>query len=224
MKLLIDDAHIDNIRSLYEYYPIDGVTTNPTILSKCGKDPYTVLKEIREFIGPDAELHVQAVSRTAEEMVKEAHKITEVLGKNTYVKIPSVKEGFKAMKQLKQEGYHITATAIYSPVQAFLAAKCGADYVAPYVNRIDNLGYDGIETVKEIQDMLVANDFKTGILAASFKNTRQVMSLVTYGIAAATLSPDVFHGMDNNKTVESAVDVFIQDFESLRGPGKTMLD
>lgn len=224
MKLLIDDAHIDNIRTLYEYYPIDGVTTNPTILSKCDRDPYTVLQEIRDFIGADAELHVQAVSRTAEDMVKEAHKITAVLGNHTYVKIPSVKEGFKAMKQLKRDGIHITATAVYTLPQAFLAAKCGADYVAPYVNRIDNLGYDGIETVKEIQDMLVNNHFETGILAASFKNTRQVMSLVTYGIAAATLSPDLFHGMDNNKTVESAVDVFISDFESRRGTGKTMLD
>ncbi len=223
MKLLIDDAHIEEIRCLYTYYPVDGVTTNPTILSKCGKDPYTVLQEIRDFIGKDGELHVQAVSRAAEDMVEEAHRITDVLGKNTYVKIPSVKEGFKAMKQLKKEGYHVTATAVYSPTQAFLAAKCGADYVAPYVNRIDNLGYDGIATVKEIQDMLTANHFETGILAASFKNARQVMLLVTYSITAATISPDVFHAMDNNKSVQSAVDTFISDFESLRGKGKTML-
>lgn len=224
MKLLIDDAHIENIRYLYEYYPIDGVTTNPTILSKCRKEPYSALQEIRDFIGKDGELHVQAVSRTAEEMVEEAHKITAVLGRNTYVKIPSVKEGFKAMKQLKNEGFHFTATAIYSPAQAFLAAKCGADYVAPYVNRIDNLGYDGVGTVKEIQDMLAANRFKTGILAASFKNTRQIISLVSYGISAATISPDVFKAMDNNKSVDSAVETFIHDFELCSGKGKTMLD
>lgn len=223
MKLLIDDAHIEDIRYLYTYYPVDGVTTNPTILSKCGKDPYTVLQEIRDFIGKDGELHVQAVSRAAEDMVEEAYRITDVLGRNTYVKIPSVKEGFKAMLQLKKEGYRVTATAVYTPAQAFLAAKCGADYVAPYVNRIDNLGYDGIAAVKEIQDMLTANHFETGILAASFKNARQVMSLVTYGITAATLSPDVIKAMDNNKTVESAVEAFISDFETLRGKGKTML-
>ena len=223
MKLLIDDAHIEEIRTLYAYYPVDGVTTNPTILSKCGKDPYTVLQEIRDFIGKDGELHVQAVSRIAEDMVKEAHHITSILGKNTCIKIPSVKEGYKAMQILKKEGYHVTATAVYTPTQAFLAAKCGVDYVAPYVNRIDNLGYDGVETVKEIQDMLTANQFETGILAASFKNARQVMSLVTYGITAATLSPDVFKAMDNNKTVEIAVETFISDFESLRGKGKTML-
>ena len=224
MKLLIDDAHIDNIRSLYEYYPIDGVTTNPTILSKCGKDPYTVLKEIREFIGPDAELHVQAVSRTAEEMVKEAQRITSVLGKNTYVKIPSVKEGFKAMKQLKMKWYHITATAIYSPVQAFLAAKCGADYVAPYVNRIDNLGSDGVRTAKEIHDMFRNYKFHTEVLAASFKNSRQVISLCEYGIGATTISPDVLELLIKNDSVTAALNTFRRDFEKLCGKGKTMLD
>ena len=126
MKFCIDDANVEKIRRIYEYYPVDGVSTNPSILAKSGRDPYEVLKEIREIIGEDGELFVQATSTTAEGMVEEAHKIVEVLGKTTLVKIPCVPEGFKAMKQLKKEGIRFIGTAIYSAMQGFLAAKCGA--------------------------------------------------------------------------------------------------
>ena len=97
MKLIIDDAHIEQIKKIYKSYPVDGVTTNPTILAQSGRPPYEVLKEIREFIGADAELHVQVVAKTADGMVEDAHRIQQELGKNTYVKIPSIEEGFEAM-------------------------------------------------------------------------------------------------------------------------------
>ena len=100
MKLLIDDAHIDLIKKICDYYPVDGVTTNPSILAKSGRQPFEVLKEIRSFIGKDAELHVQVVAKDAEGMVEDAHRIVKELGANTYVKVPSVPEGFKAMKIL----------------------------------------------------------------------------------------------------------------------------
>ncbi len=103
-------------KKIYEFYPVDGVTTNPTILAQSGRKPYDVLKEIREFIGADAELHVQVVARTAEGMVEDARRIQQELGKNTYVKIPSIAEGFKAMRLLKAENANITATAIYTPM------------------------------------------------------------------------------------------------------------
>ena len=96
MKLIIDDAHIDRIKRVYEFYPVDGVTTNPTILAESGRAPYDVLKEIRRFIGDGAQLHVQAVSRDAKGMVEEARRITSELGGNTFVKVPSLPEGFKA--------------------------------------------------------------------------------------------------------------------------------
>ena len=100
MKLLIDDANIEKIKKIYSYYPIDGVTTNPSILAKSGRNPYEVLKEIRAFIGNEAELHAQVISLKAEDMIEEAHKITQILGKNTYIKIPTIPEGLKAMKAL----------------------------------------------------------------------------------------------------------------------------
>ena len=225
MKLLIDDANIEKIKQIYEFYAIDGVTTNPSILAKTGRNPYEVLKEIRELLGNEAELHVQVVSSTAEDMVKEGHKIAEKLGKNTYIKIPTVPEGLKAMRILHSEGYNVTATAIYTPLQAYLAAKAGADYTAPYVNRIDNLGTNGIEVTRKIHDILKNNNFQTEILAASFKNSLQVLELCEYGVGAATVAPDIIEGFINNTTnVSAAVQDFTDDFENLCGKGKTMLN
>lgn len=224
MKILIDDANINKIKTLYDYYPIDGVTTNPSILTRSGRKPYDVLCEIREFIGPDAQLHAQVISRTAEDMIKEGHKIAQVLGKNTFIKIPAVPEGIKAMRQLSEEGFGVTATAIYTPMQAFWSAKAGADYAAPYVNRIDNLGADGVNSAKKMHDIFIKNGFKTQILAASFKNSQQVQELCEYGVGAATLAPDIIENLLKNACVTSAVDAFISDFESLYGEGANMLN
>lgn len=222
MKFIIDDANIEAIKRIYEYYPVDGVTTNPSILAKCKRPPFEVLKEIRAFIGKEAELHVQAVALEARGMVEDAYAIIKKLGDTTYVKIPSIPEGFKAMKELKKEGIRITATAIYTPMQAYLAAKCGADYAAPYINRIDNMGYNGIQTAKNIHDIFKNNDLKTQVLAASFKNSQQVLELCEYGIGASTISPDVIDALVKNTAITSAVGDFIKDFEELTGKGKTM--
>lgn len=223
MKLIIDDANIQKIKEISEFYPVDGVTTNPSILAKSGRPPFEVLSEIREFIG-EKELHVQVISTDCEGMIKEAEKITTVLGKNTYIKVPVTREGIKAIKSLSADGYKITATAIYTPMQAYLAATAGADYAAPYVNRIDNLGANGIETAMTIHDIFVNNGFKTEVLAASFKNSHQVQALAAYGVGAATAAPDIIEGLITNPTVTAAVEAFKKDFESLCGEGKTMLD
>ncbi len=224
MKLLIDDAHMDAIKRLYEFYPIDGVTTNPSILAKSGRRPYEVLKEIRAFIGKDADLHVQALALDAEGMVKDAHRIVRELGEGTLVKIPCIPEGFKAMKQLTKEGIRTTGTAIYTAMQAYLAAKSGAEYTAPYINRIDNMGFNGIQVTKEIQDIFENNGFRTSMLAASFKNSQQVLELCRYGIGAATVAPDVIESFVKNQAITAAVDDFVKDFEALTGTGKTMSD
>lgn len=222
MKFIIDDADITKIKELYEYFQIDGVTTNPSILAKSGRQPYDVLKEIREFIGNEAELHVQVISSKAEGMIEEAAKIQKELGSNTYVKIPVTKEGLKAIKYLSSQGVKITATAIYTQMQAYLAGKAGADYAAPYVNRIDNLGADGVQAAKDIHDIFKKNGLKTEVLAASFKNSQQVLELCKYGVGAATIASDVIEGLIKNPIVTSAVDAFTADFEKLCGEGKTM--
>ncbi len=222
MKLIIDDANIENIRRLYAYYPVDGVTTNPSILAKSGESPYKVLKEIRSFIGNEAELHVQVIASSADGMVEDAHRIVSELGMQTFVKIPAVSEGFKAMQVLVKDGIKVTATAVYTPLQGYLAAKCGALYVAPYVNRIDNMGFDGIAVAKALHDIFKNNGYQTGVLAASFKNSQQVLELCKYGISAVTVAPSVLDNFVKNQAITGAVEAFIKDFEGLAGAGKTM--
>ncbi len=148
MKLFIDDADVREIRRLMELYPIDGVTTNPAILAKAGRHPKEVLLEIRALIGENRQLFAQVIPQDAEGMAEDGRAIADLLGKNTVVKIPSVPEGFRAIRILNGEGVLTCGTVVYTPLQALLAAKAGADYVAPYVNRIDNMGYDGVGTVK----------------------------------------------------------------------------
>ena len=221
MKLIVDHADLDQIKEMFEYFPVSGVTTNPTIITRTGKDPYEVLKSIREFIGADAELHAQVISSDAEGMMAEAKVMRETVGGNFYVKIPTTKEGLKAIKNLKKEGFKVTATAVYTSIQAYLAAEAGADYVAPYLNRI--LGYDGIQTACDIHDIFENNGYQTKVLAASFKNTQQVLELAKYGVGAATVAPDVIRNFVNNVAVDSAVDAFVKDFNATYGDGKTML-
>ena len=222
MRLLIDDADLNEIRRLYDLYPIDGVTTNPSILARTGRNAMEVLREIRAFIGKDADLHAQVIATDADGMVKDAHAIVRALGDGTYVKIPCIPEGFKAMKRLRAEGILTTGTAIYTAMQAYLAAKSGASYTAPYVNRIDNMGYDGIRVAEEIQDIFDVHGMETQILAASFKNSQQVLELCKYGIGAATVAPGVIDGFVKNMAITAAVDAFVQDFESVNGENATM--
>ena len=217
MELLIDDANVAAIKKMYEFYPIDGVTTNPSILAKTGRAPFEVLKEIRTPLGTEAQLHVQAVAKDAAGMVKDAHRIVTELPGNTFVKIPAVQEGFKAMKQLKKDGIATTATAIYTPLQGFLAGKCGAAYAAPYINRIDNMGYDGLGVARAIHDIFQQNGLSTKLLAASFKNSQQVLELCKYGVGAATVAPSVIEGFVKNAAIDAAAQVFVEDFQKLTG-------
>ena len=224
MKLCIDIADVAQIRHIYEYFPVDGVSTNPSILAKEGRNPYEVLKEIRSVIGEEGELFVQATARKAEVMAEESRRIVAELGKTTLVKIPCTPEGFKAMKILHQEGIRFIGTAVYTTMQGWLAAKCGAEYVAPYVNRIDNMGFDGVQVSKDIHDAITGSgyDSYSGLLAASFKNSQQVLELAKYGVKAVTVAPDIIEGLVKNAAIDAAIDRFTADFEGLAGVGNTM--
>ncbi len=224
MKLCIDDANIEAIRRVYDLFPIDGVSTNPSILAKTGRPPFEVLREIRAVIGEEGELFVQVTAPDAETMVAEARHIVEVLGATTLVKVPCTPQGFKCMKRLEAEGIRFIGTAIYTAMQGLLAAKCGAEYVAPYVNRIDNMGFDGVQVAMDIQDAIEAAGLDSGLLAASFKNSQQVLELATYGTKAVTVAPDIIEGMVKNAAIDAAIDAFSSDFAGLVGEGRTMID
>ena len=222
MKLFIDDANLAQIRRLCGLLPIDGVTTNPTILSRAGGDPVQTLRDIRALIGGERLLFAQAIPLDAEGMVRDARALVGLLGENTVVKVPSIPEGYRAIGMLRAEGIRTCGTVVYTPLQAYLAAKAGAEFVAPYVNRIDNLGYDGVGTVRQIQDILDAHGYGTTVLAASFKNSRQVLELCAYGIGAATCAPGVLDGLATNAAVDAAARAFLDDFHGAFGDGATM--
>lgn len=224
MELYIDDANISEIRRLIDLYPIDGVTTNPSILAKTGENPVTVLKEIRSILGPEKYIFAQTIPMDAEGMIRDAHALVDLLGERTVVKLPSIPEGFKAIRTLSAEGLLTCGTVVYTPMQAYLAAKSGAAYVAPYINRIDNMGFDGVHVVQQIQDILTLHGFNTKILAASFKNSQQVLSLCAYGIEAATCAPSVIDAFVKNAAIDSAAADFLKDFEKVSGSGKSMAD
>lgn len=138
------------------------------------------------------------------------------------VKIPAVPEGFKAMKELNKEGILITATAIYTPLQGFLAGKCGASYAAPYINRIDNMGIT-VSVAKQMHDIFKKNNLKTEVLAASFKNfISRYSNYAEYGVGASTVAPEVIEGLVKNQAITAAIEDFVKDFETLAGEGKTM--
>ena len=194
MELILDTGNIKEIEDLYLHLPIDGVTTNPSIVSKEGKPLDQLIKEIDSIIDEDTAIHAQVLSKDYEGIIEEAKYISS-LRNNIYVKIPVTKEGLRAIRDLKKQGLKITATAIFTAHQGFLAAKAGADYVAPYVNRIDNISGDGVGVVRDLIKIIDVYNMNTKVLAASFKNTQQVISLMTSGIQSVTVPADICRAM-----------------------------
>ncbi len=191
MLYLIDTADLDAIKKCSEYFPVSGVTTNPTIISREKTDFRTLLYSIREIIGDDKMLHVQATATEADEIVKEAEMIKNVVRGNFFIKIPITREGLRATAICKDKGIGVTMTAIFTQQQALIAAKAGADFVAPYINRLDNIVSDGVRVVEEISDIFKNYDIKTKILAASFKTVEQVHKVSMSGAHAITINPDL---------------------------------
>ena len=189
MELIIDSSNIEQIKELNELLTITGVTTNPTILTKSNREAMDVVKDLFEGI------------------MEEAKIISSIRNKNMYVKIPVTHEGLRAIKECKKLGIHTLATAIYTADQAFLAAMNGAEYLAPYTNRMCNYG-DGVQDVKDLIEMLRVNHMPAKVIAASFKNTYQVHELIKAGIQAVTVPCDVLYQMIDHPGTKIAVGEF----------------
>ncbi|MCM3031527.1 transaldolase family protein [Niallia sp. MER 6] len=223
MKLFIDSADINKIKMLTEYYSIDGVTTNPSIIVKEGKPFLPLLKEIQSSLGVEKELFVQTIADKAENIVEEAEYIQKSLQGNIVIKIPVTSEGLKAIKLLSGIGIRTLATTVYTPLNAYLAAKAGANYVAPYVNRIDNLTGNGIQVVKDIVEIFVKSNFNCEVLAASFKNTQQVLEVCLAGAHGVTASPDIIEAFLKVPSIKENVETFSREWYELYG-NKSLLD
>lgn len=207
MEFMLDTADVARIRDLNELITVAGVTTNPTILTKSGRMPEDVLPEIISILSPEQKLFVQVVKTDYEGIMDEARKISAMRPENMYVKIPVSRDGLKALKQCRKEGIKTLATAIYTPAQGFLAAQNGANYLAPYTNRMCNYG-DGVAEVLKLNRMIKENGLDSKVIAASFKNVGQVSELIENGIGAVTVPADVVYEMINHPATRIAVGEF----------------
>lgn len=220
MELILDTGNVIEIEDLYTHLCVDGVTTNPSIVSKEGKDFESLIKEMDAIVGEDTPIHAQVISTKFEDMVEEALYISN-LRENMYVKIPVTKDGLRAIKELKKQGVKITATAIFTAHQGFLAAKAGADYVAPYVNRIDNISGDGVSVVSDLVNIIDTYNFNSKVVAASFKNAQQVLDLMKVGVHSVTVPADICKAMMAHPLTDWSVNKFIEDWSNVFGEGTT---
>lgn len=223
MEFLIDTANLDEIRKYEEMIPLAGVTSNPSIVKKEGKiDFFEHMRAIREIIGTDRSLHVQVVGTDYASMMADAQAILNNIDADVYVKVPVSKEGLKVIKALKAQNRNVTATAVYSKFQAYLAIAAGADYVAPYFNRMENLNIDPCEAIREMANEISRTNSPTKILAASFKNVGQVNAALEAGAQAATMGADIIEAALDMPSIEKAVSDFTADWEASFGEGVTI--
>lgn len=196
--------------------PLAGVTSNPTIAKAEGQiDFFERIKEVRSIIGDKASIHVQVVAKDYEGILKDAAEIRRQAGDSIFVKVPVTTDGLTAIKTLKADGYHITATAIYTTFQGLLAIEAGADYLAPYYNRMENLNIDAEAVIGQLAEAIDRECSDSKILAASFKNVGQVNKAFALGAQAITAGPDVFEAGFAMPSIQKAVDDFGKDWESI---------
>lgn len=223
MEFLIDTANLDEIRKYAAILPLSGVTSNPSIVKKEGNvDFFKHMNSIREIIGMDKSLHVQVVGTDYCNMLADAEAIVENIDDQVYIKVPVSEEGLKVIKELKKKQYNVTATAVYTKFQAYLAIAAGADYIAPYFNRMENLNIDPREVVSEMAKEIERTHSKSKILAASFKNVGQVNASLEAGAQAATMGVDIVAAAFQMPSIEKAVEDFTKDWESVYGTGVTI--
>ena len=220
MQYIIDTARLDAIKKCAEFYPIDGVTTNPTIISKEHTGFTSLIRQIRDIIGPDKMLHIQTTETSADMIVKEAVALKDAVGGDFYIKIPVSPDGLKATMILSKMGIKVTMTAIFTQQQALIAAKAGASYVAPYINRLDSIVSDGVHVVEEIVQMFRVHNMKAKVLAASFKNVEQIHKVAMVGGHAVTINPDLFENLVYHPLTLYAVDDFDADWKEVYGDKK----
>ena len=216
MEYYIDSANAAVIAELCRYFPVAGVTTNPTIIAREKGNFRRILTDVRSACG-SLLLHAQVTAETAEGMLQDAHLLHDLLGDPLAIKIPVTREGLRAIPRLKEEGFTVTATAIFSATQAMLAAEAGADYAAPYINRFDTVCGDGVRLVGDIALLYAQNGYSTKILAASFKNAQQIAEVMAAGAHSVTLAPELFDMMLKHPMTDLAMEAFRRDWAGVYG-------
>lgn len=212
MKFFIDTANTDEISKAWELGVIDGVTTNPSLMAKEGKDPIQVLKTICGIV--DGPVNAEVVGLTADVMIKEAKALSKI-HKNIVIKIPMIEEGLKAVKKLSAQGIKTNVTLIFSATQALLAAKAGASYVSPFVGRLDDIAHDGMEIVSQIIDIYDNYIFETEIIVASVRHPLHVLDATRMGADIATIPFSVIKQLARHPLTDAGLEKFLKDWEKV---------
>ena len=212
MKLFIDTANVDEIKQANDMGVICGVTTNPSLIAKEGRDFVEVVKEITTIV--DGPISAEVVSLEADQMVEEAKPLAAI-HKNIIIKIPMCAEGLKAVKQLKKLGIKTNVTLVFSAAQAILAARAGATYVSPFLGRLDDIGSNGMILIEEIADIFKLHDIKTEIIAASIRHPIHVVDAARAGCDIATVPYKVIAQMINHPLTDNGIDRFLKDWETV---------
>jgi transaldolase len=210
MKFFIDTANIDEIKKANELGMVDGVTTNPSLVAKEGREFKGLIKEICDIV--DGPVSAEVVSTDAEGMVKEARELAK-LADNIVVKIPMLEEGLKAVKILAQEGIHTNVTLCFSAIQALMAAKAGAAYISPFVGRLDDIGHIGMELVEEIITIYDNYGFETEVIVASIRNPIHVLDAALMGADIATIPFKVIQQLTKHPLTDIGVEKFLADWK-----------
>lgn len=222
MEWMLDTANLSEAQRGLEHFPISGLTTNPSLLKREAQlDVWAHLKSLRSILNTRS-LHVQTISEDVAGIKAEAQAIVQRMDAKVYIKIPSTQLGVVAMRQLKAQGYRITATGIYTRFQALMAIEAGVDYIAPYVNRMANLDLQPFETLAFIAQYIRQNQASTKIVAASFKSLDQVAQAIDAGVHALTLEPSLYDQMFEHPSISRAAAQFKADFEAVHGVGTTL--
>lgn len=212
LKFFIDTANVQEIRKAWDLGVIDGVTTNPSLMSKEGRDPVILLQEICSIVnGP---VSAEAVSMTADDMVREAETLSKI-HENIVIKIPMIEEGLRAVKRLSGMGIKTNVTLVFSPSQALLAAKAGATYVSPFVGRLDDISHTGMEIVGDIMGIYENYMFDTEVIVASVRNPLHVVEAAKMGAHVATIPYSVIIQLIKHPLTDIGIAKFLKDWEKV---------
>ena len=212
MKIFLDTADTSLIQKHFATGLIDGITTNPTLIKKSGRDPLEVYQELKDLGVPDISMEVVG---DADEMIEEGKKLAVTFGKCCTVKVPCSVDGLRACKVLSDDGIKVNVTLIFSQTQAILASKAGAKYVSPFVGRVDDNSFGGICLVKDIVNVFKEHFVTTEVLAASIRNVRDVGRLFEHGAEIVTMPPAVFEKMYNHILTDKGLELFEADWNSV---------
>lgn len=217
MKFFIDTADINEIKTAVSYGLVDGVTTNPSLVSKTGKDLMTVLKEICDVVeGP---ISAEVVSAKSSDMVKEAKQLAQI-HPNIVIKIPMCLEGLKATRMLSQAGIRVNMTLIFSPLQALIAAKTGAAYVSPFIGRLDDISQVGMDVIDQIVTIFDNYEFDAEIIVASIRNPVHVLEAALLGADIATIPFSVLEQLTKHPLTDIGIERFLADWKKVPKKGK----